>query len=156
MPKDPALAGMLRARLQHMSLISEKVQPTLESDDLLVSTLDDFARHLRRGDATAAAALWDVPALLLGDFVVHGPLSAARLAELLSEATGPATGSAALPSATLERVEWASERVARVDTGWPGGAQTGLFDAVAATTFYLRVDELSHPRIRALILRASR
>jgi len=49
----------------------------------VLRAVEDFFRHLSQREYRAAASLWDVPALILGDTVVHGPLSIQRLQELL-------------------------------------------------------------------------
>jgi hypothetical protein len=68
--------------------------------------LAEFLRHLSVRNALAAAALWDVPALILGDEHVHGPLSRERLAA--------SAGDAPL-ELLVERMTWTLAAVAAID-----------------------------------------
>lgn len=132
-------------------------------DEALVRLLAEFLRHLSVGDARAAAALWDVPALILGDEHVHGPLSRDRLAEVLADTPGPEplqrraqqAGEAPL-ELVVERVEWTSQRVAAIDARWPRLARGGLLHGIEAATFLVRSDELSQPKVRGLVLHSAR
>jgi hypothetical protein len=136
--------------------------PTAD-DAAPVRLLAEFLRHLSVGDARAAAALWDVPALILGDEHVHGPLSRDRLAELLVDTPGPGAlqrraqpAGEAPPELRVERVEWTSQRVAAIDARWPRLARGGLLHGIEAATFLVRSDELSQPKIRGLVLHSAR
>lgn len=134
----------------------------------LVPLLTEFLRHLSAGDARAAAELWDVPALILGDEHVHGPLSRERLAEMLADMPGPgALGPTTQrngeqrngdgpPELVVERVEWTSQRVASVDARWPRLPRGGLLHGIEAATFLVRTDESNQPKIRALVLHSAR
>lgn len=141
-----------------------KATPGLTSDTAaLGSLLCEFIRHLAAGDARAAAALWDVPALILGDEHVHGPLSRDRLAEVLVDVPGPAPldapGLSSAPPGVevrVERAEQISERVTALDARWARLPRGGLLHGVEAATFLVRIDELSQPKIRGLLLRSAR
>lgn len=131
--------------------------------EALVPLLAEFLRHLSVGDARAAAALWDVPALILGDEHVHGPLSRERLAEVLADTPGPeplqrlAQHAAEAPlELTVERVAWTSQRVAAIDARWPRLIRGGVLHGIEAATFLVRSDERSHPKIRGLVLHSAR
>jgi hypothetical protein len=131
--------------------------------EALVPLLVAFLRHLTVGDARAAAALWDVPALILGDEHVHGPLSRERLAEVLTDTPGPgalerrAERAGDTPLELLvERVEWTSQRVAAIDVRWPRLRRGGVLHGIEAATFLVRSDELNHPKIRGLVLHSAR
>ena len=130
----------------------------------LVAVIAAFAGFLDVGEAERAAALWDVPALILGDTQVHGPLSLERVASWLRDVTerGPAEASsspartaAALPSVTeplIDRVQWLSARVASVETSWPSRPSGGVLAGVDGTTFLIRVDQFGQAKIRGLLL----
>jgi hypothetical protein len=129
----------------------------------LVPLLAEFLRHLSVGDARAAAELWDVPALILGDEHVHGPLSRERLAEVLADTPGPGAlerrpqRDPGTPVELLvERVEWTSQRVATILVRWPRLPRGGVLHGVEAATFLVRSDELSQPKIRGLLLHSAR
>jgi hypothetical protein len=133
------------------------------SSSPLVPCLTEFLRHVSAGDARAAAELWDVPALILGDEHVHGPLSRERLAEVLADTPGPGplqrraqlAGEAPL-ELIVERVAWTSQRVAAIDARWPRLIRGGVLHGIEAATFLVRSDERSHPKIRGLVLHSAR
>jgi hypothetical protein len=144
--------------------ISDTAENATADRAALVSTLTEFFRHLSAGDARAAAAVWDVPALILGDEYVHGPLSRDRLAEMLADAPGPGAlevaalrGGPAPPcKLSIESIEWPSQRIAAVEARWPRLPRGGLLHGIEAATFLLRSDELGHPKIRGLVLHSAR
>lgn len=128
-------------------------------DPALATLLIEFHRRLSEGDVNAAAALWDVPALILGDDHVHGPLSRDRLAEMLADAPGadPLEQLAleGAPELLIDDVTWSSSRVALIEARWPRLARGSLLDDAAAGTFLVRIDEHGHPKIRGLVLRGT-
>jgi hypothetical protein len=147
-----------------MSFTTPTPSPRESSDSAaLVPVLSEFLRHLSAGDTHAAAALWDVPALILGDEHVHGPLSRDRLAEVLADMPGPGAlegparhdGEAPV-QLVVDCVEWTSQRVAAIDARWPRLLRGGLLHGVDAATFLVRIDEFSQPKIRGLVLRSAR
>lgn len=119
----------------------------------LRSTLESFIEHMERGEITEAAKLWHLPALILGDEQVHGPLSHEHLTRWLSDAVAaaphPRIGRAAVHVRTIE---WLSERVAQVATSWPELRSGGALEGIESTRFVVRIDEHLQPRIRALFL----
>jgi hypothetical protein len=147
-----------------MSFTTRSPSPRHASDsEAFVPVLAEFIRDVSVGDARAAAALWDVPALILGDEHVHGPLSRERLAEVLADTPGPEAlqrrppqAGEAPPELLIERVEWVSQRVAAIDARWPRLPRGGLLHGIEAATFLVRSDELGQPKIRGLLLRSAR
>lgn len=147
-----------------MSFTTPSPAPHQTSDNAaLVPLLAEFLRHLSVGDARAAAELWDVPALILGDEHVHGPLSRERLAEVLADTPGPGALERRAPrdpgapiELLVERVEWTSQRVAAIVVRWPRLPRGGVLHGVEAATFLVRSDELSQPKIRGLLLHSAR
>jgi hypothetical protein len=134
------------------------------SDDVR-SFLEGFVGRLVSGDARAAAELWDVPALVMGDERVHGAMSNAELARLFSDALlerefdkGVASARDGLEPMALraDTVDWLSQRVATVSAAWPGRKLGGFLRNVEASTFLVRVDRHQHFKIRALLLRPNR
>lgn len=152
--------------MQHPGAMTSFTTATLgtPSDSAaLGSVLSEFLRHLCAGDTAAAAALWDVPALILGDEHAHGPLSRERLAEMLADMPGPGAldgagtrGEPARVEARIERVEQISQRVTAIDARWPQLRRGGLLHGIDAATFLVRIDEHGHPKIRGLLLRSAR
>jgi hypothetical protein len=143
---------------------SSVAEPVVTAD--LVSLVAAFTGFLDAGQPERAAALWDVPALILGDTHVHGPLSLERVASWLRNVTSthPAgaaaghagAGSSGAPASTsqalIQRVEWVAARVATVETRWPCRSCGGLLAGVDGTTFLVRVDQFGQAKIRGLLL----
>lgn len=139
------------------------IEPVTTVD--LVALVAAFTGFLDVGEAERAAALWDVPALILGDSHVHGPLSLERVARWLALANDDGTHAAAGHAGSgslearewpneplIERVDWVSARVASVETRWPHRPRGGLLAGVHATTFLIRVDQFGQAKIRGLLL----
>jgi len=126
--------------------------------DALYALIPEFLSHLVSGDARAAASLWDVPALILGDRHVHGPLSPERLESLFAE-TSPVTpgGGETRRRNPLEhwvtQVEWIARRVATIEAHWPLTGFRGFLQGISAATFLVRLDETGRPRLRGVLLR---
>jgi hypothetical protein len=139
--------------------------PDATLDPTILVLLAAFIGFLDVRDADRAAQLWDVPALILGDTQVHGLMSIDRLADWLRGIDdGPennAPPSYDVPGAApvarseplVQRVEWASNRVAMVDASWPRRPRGGVLAGTAGTTFLVRVDQHGQAKIRGLLLR---
>lgn len=119
--------------------------------------IDLFLDRVVARDAESISLLWDVPALVLGDQHVHGPMSLRQVGQLFADAFHQVDGrSDARPligAEHIESTEWVSTRVVLVELPWPARALGGFLQGVDATTFALRVDQYHHLKIRALLLR---
>ena len=147
----------------HAEAAGSVTEPVITRD--LVAVIAAFTGSLDAGEADRAAALWDVPALILGDTHVHGPLSLERVASWLrlvcdgdrSDAAASHAGAGTVctpesPSEPLiEHVEWVAMRVASVETRWPHRPRGGLLAGVDGTTFLIRVDQFGQAKIRGLL-----
>jgi hypothetical protein len=125
---------------------------SLHPSGALRSTLESFIQHMERGEFLVAADQWHLPALVLGDQQVHGPLSNEHLTRWLGEAVPPPRVRVGTPVDHIRTIEWISERVAQVSTSWPTLRFGGSLRGIESTVFLLRIDELGHPRIRGLLL----
>jgi hypothetical protein len=130
----------------------------VSGSDALNALIPEFLSHLVSGDARAAAALWDVPALILGDRHVHGPLSSERLESLFADTSPvPRGGGETRRRNPLEhwvtQVEWVARRVATIEARWPLTGFRGFLQGISAATFLVRLDELGQPKLRGVLLR---
>jgi hypothetical protein len=125
--------------------------------DALYALIPEFLSHLVTGDARAAAALWDVPALILGDRHVHGPLSSERLESLFADTSPVTQGTGERRRNSLEhwvtQVEWIARRVATIEAHWPLTGFRGFLQGISAATFLVRLDEVGQPKLRGVLLR---
>jgi hypothetical protein len=136
------------------------------STSAVLVLLASFVGLLDVGEHDRAAQLWDLPALILGDTHVHGPMSLERLATWLRSiedradeppSYGMPDGKAPTADGAplIRNVEWTSRRVAVVDTRWPSRPRGGLLAGVEGSTFLIRIDQSGQAKIRGLLLRAS-
>lgn len=136
---------------------------TNAADEPIVAVLERFFQYLAMEQPEPAVELWDLPALILGDSHVHGPMSRPQLERLLAEATPlarpeslagqrPRAGSRQGRYVSAEGGVWLGERVARVRAHWPEQRFGGFLSGVGACEFLLRIDEGGLPKIRALTL----
>jgi hypothetical protein len=142
--------------------------PEPVSAHAVLALLAAFVGFLDVREHDRAAQLWDLPALILGDTHVHGPMSLDRLASWLrdidgAEADTPPSYSHGAPDGEapssgdeplIRRLEWLSMRVAMVDVRWPRRPRGGLLAGVEGTTFLIRVDQHGQAKIRGLLLRS--
>jgi hypothetical protein len=134
----------------------------------VLALLAAFVGFLDVREHDRAAQLWDLPALILGDTHVHGPMSLDRLASWLRDIDGGAVPgmppSFAVPvgetapgsdEPLIQRLDWISMRVAMVHARWPSRPRGGLLDGVSGTTFLIRIDQRGQAKIRGLLLRSN-
>lgn len=133
-------------------------------EEPVVALLERFFHYLTLQHVEPAVQLWDLPALILGDHHVHGPMSRPQLERLFEEVTPvarsessiagqrPRAGSRQGSYVSDEDCVWISERVARVRAHWPEQRYGGFLSGVETTEFFVRVDEGGLPKIRALML----
>jgi len=131
--------------------------------EALAAMLERFVRYFDLQQFHPAVELWDLPALVLGDGQVHGPMSRPQLERIFEEAVPlanlaslagqlPRAGSRQGPSVRVEDAVWLAERVARLRARWPEQRFGGFLTGVEATEFLVRIDESGAPKIRALTL----
>lgn len=139
------------------------VTATFSATSAIVAMLDRFFHYFAAQQHGPAVELWDLPALVLGDNHVHGPMSRPHLERLFAEAVPlpepaslagqrPRAGSRTEPGARIEAGVWVAERVARIYARWPEQRFGGFLRGVEATEFLVRIDEAHDPKIRGLML----
>ncbi len=133
------------------------------SGEAVVAMLERFFHYLALQQLDPAVELWDVPAFILADAYVHGPMSRPQLERLLAEAVPlareeslagqrPRAGSRQGAFIRPEDCFWVGQRVARVHASWPEQAFAGLLSDAEESEFLVRIDEAGLPKIRALTL----
>lgn len=132
-------------------------------EEPVVAVLERFFQYLALQQPQPAAELWDLPALILGDHHVHGPMSRPQLERLLAEAAPlarpeslagqrPRAGSRQGSYVGEEDCVWLGERVARVRAHWPEERFGGFLSGGGSCEFLVRIDEGGLPKIRGLTL----
>lgn len=132
-------------------------------DESVLAMLDRFFQYVALQQPEPAVELWDLPALILGDGHVHGPMSRPQLQRLLAEAVPlarpeslagqrPRAGSRQGSHVRGDDGVWLAERVARIHAHWPEQRFGGFLSGSDSSEFLVRVDEGGLPKIRALLL----
>ena len=129
------------------------LEPFVHEDEVR-HYLDLYARALTAGDARALAAMWAVPALILGDY---GAQAITALVEIESLFTGAkehyASRGIADTRPDIQKVEWLTQRIVVADVRWP------LFDAnhdergAERSTYTLERDEHGELKMRVAVMR---
>ena len=124
----------------------------------IVEVIQRFFQHLAQQQLDAAAELWDVPAFILGDAHVHGPMSRPQLERLLAEAAPESAagqrpqGSSGPSFVTAVEGSWLGQRVARVRVEIAEQRFAGFLSGVPQCELSLRIDEGGLPKLRVLTL----
>lgn len=118
------------------------------SDDVL-QFLDAYALALLRGDERAIAAMWEAPALVIGDAGVHAVASTAEVERFFAEAKEQyAARHITGTRPDVQRLEWVTERIAMVRVWWPYLDEGGRHIGAESSTYTLRRDEHGRLRLR--------
>jgi hypothetical protein len=119
----------------------------------LQALLDRMARAITAGDGKAMAALWEVPAIVIG---ADGVIPVAALAEVESFFGGAKEQYNQMgivdTRADIAHVEWANQRVAMVRVRWPYIDQQGRERGQEQSTYTLRRDDRGDLKVRAVVM----
>ena len=95
------------------------LEPFVDEDEVR-NYLDVYARAVTAGDAKTIAALWGVPALVLGDF---GAKAISALHEVEAFFAGAKEQYAARgvvdTRPDIQKIDWLTERIVVADVRWP-------------------------------------
>jgi len=116
--------------------------------------LDLYARALTTGDARAIAAMWALPALVLGDYGAHG-ISNLRQVETLFAGTKEHYAARGIVDTRpdIQSIEWLTHRIVVADVRWP------LLDAnhrergAEHSTYTLERDNAGALKMRVAVMR---
>jgi hypothetical protein len=115
--------------------------------------LDKLARALTAGDGKKVAALWEVPALVIG---VDGVIAVNALAEVerfFGGARAQYNAQGIVDTrGDIVRLDWANERIATVSVRWPYIDQEGREHGAEQSTYTLRRDDDGDLKIRAVTM----
>ena len=123
--------------------------------DRVRAALEALGRALTAGDAHAAAALWDVPALVLAD---QGAQAVATRDEIAAFFEGQIRWhrEQGRPRVAPDRVETSriSERLVAVDVIWRGLDAGGVERSRDASHYLMRIGDDGTPRVQVAMSRA--
>lgn len=114
----------------------------IAANEELLGVFERLAQAVAGGEFEAAAGLWALPALILGEKEARSIASAAELEEffLLARERYHARGIVA-SRPELQQVKWITPRIARVTVRWPHLDALGREVGSEAVTYTLRRDE---------------
>jgi hypothetical protein len=119
-----------------------------DSDEVL-QFLDAYALALLRGDERAIAAMWEAPALVVGDAGVHAVASTGEIERFFATARDEyAARHITGTSPDVQRLEWVTDRIAIVRVWWPYLDEQGRHIGAESSTYTLRRDERGALRLR--------
>ena len=131
-----------------------KTPKRVRSDQSVNEFLERFAAALTAGDGHAAAAMWSLPAFVMGDEVVHAINDPADVEAFYAGAKDQ-YNSRGITSTRPEimRLDWATERIAIVHVRWPHLNAAGDELGAESSTYVLRVDETGALKLRVAVMR---
>jgi ketosteroid isomerase-like protein len=116
--------------------------------------LDRFANALIAGDGKAVAALWAVPAMVLGDDMVRPVNSAEEIEKFFGDAKEQYNSRGIVGTrADILRLEWVSDKIVLVDVRWPYIDQGGNELAEESSTYTLMRDVDGNFKLRVALMR---
>lgn len=119
--------------------------------------LDHFATALTAGDGKTIATMWGVPALVVSDQGARA-VSTLKEVELFFGGAKEQYHARGVTDtrAEIQRLEWASDRLAIVDVRWPWIDNSGKERGEESSTYTLRVDELGKLKMHVAVMHGAR
>ena len=114
--------------------------------------LDRLAKALTRGD-TAVGALWQTPALVLGDAAVHSVGSIDELERFFAGAKQHYNDQGIVDTrGEIVSLHWPTERIAIAEVRWPYLDAQGREQGAETSTYTLRRDDDGELRLRVAVM----
>ena len=115
--------------------------------------LAQLARALTSGDGKAAAAVWETPALVIGDDVALTVSSSADLQEVFGGAKAQYNARGITDTRPdILRLDWLTPRLALVEVRWPYLAEDGDELGEETSTYVIRREADGRLAIRAAVM----
>jgi ketosteroid isomerase-like protein len=115
--------------------------------------LDALARAVTAGDGQKVAALWEVPALVIGADAVIAVNARAEVERFFGGARAQYNDQGIVDTrADIMRLEWLNGRIAMVSVRWPYIDQQGRERGAEQSTYTLRRDDDGVLKIRAVTM----
>jgi hypothetical protein len=111
--------------------------------------LDRLARAVTAGDGAAAAKLWEAPAVVVGDDMVHSIATGDELASFFAGAKQSYKARGITDTrAEITRLEWVTEKLVLVDVRWPYLDEAGREMGEESAMYTLRRGDDGELRVR--------
>jgi hypothetical protein len=115
--------------------------------------LDRMAKALTAGDGRTVAAMWELPALVVGDEMLQAPRSTAELEQFFSGAKDQYNKMGVVDTrADIVRLTWATPRIAIVQVRWPYLDARGEEVGDETSTYTLRRNQAGDLRLCAAVM----
>lgn len=116
--------------------------------------LDRYARALTTGDARSIAAMWGVPALVLGDYGARAITTPYAIEALFAGAKESYASRGIVDTRPdIKKIEWLTPRIVVVDVRWPMFDADHAERAAERSTYTLERDADGELRMRVAVLR---
>ena len=120
------------------------------------AVLDDFGRAITSGDGRAAAAIWETPALVVGEEVLSVG-SPQEVEQFFGEAkeqynTRGITGT----RAEIVRLDWPTPQIAVAQVRWPYLDATGRTVGEEASTYTFRRNASGELKLRVAVMHGAK
>ena len=122
------------------------------TDPDVMEFLHRFAWAITSGDGRAAATLWALPALIIGDSVVQTVMDRDELERMLGSAREHYNASGIQDTrGEVQRLEWLSDRMAVVHVRWPHLDAAGHERGEERSMYILRRDDHGELKVHVAI-----
>ena len=117
------------------------------------SFLDRMARAITSGDGPAVAALWETPALVVGNDKVMPVSSSNELEQFFGGAKEQYNARGITDTrAEILHLEWPTDRIAIVEVRWPHLDANGEIKGSETSTYTLRRDDDGTLKLRTVVM----
>ena len=125
-------------------------------DAIVQEFLDRLAGALTRGDGRTVASMWAVPALVIGDDDIKAVTSLDEVERFFSGAKEQYNARGITDThADIQRLEWATDRIAVVDVRWPYLDSRGNEMGEEASTYILKRDGAGDLKLHVALMRGA-
>ncbi len=115
--------------------------------------LDRMGRGVTSGDGRTVAAMWEVPALVLGDDHAMSIGTAHEIEQFFGGAKEQYNAKGITDTrAEIVRLEWATPKIAIVQVRWPYLDAQGNVHGEERSTYTLRRDEAGNLKLRVAVM----
>ena len=119
--------------------------------------LDKLSRAVTSGDGKAAAGLWAVPALVLGDEMAMPVTSLGQVEQFFASAKDQYNSKGITDTrAGIVDLKWCTPRIAIVEVRWPWLDNRGREKGEETSTYTLRRDESGALKLHASVMHGAR
>lgn len=131
---------------------------TLSSQDQGVKELlEQMARAVTAGDGRTVAAMWAVPALIVGDEMVRATSSLQEVEQFFGGAREQYNARGITDTRPdIQELEWVTDRIAIVEVRWPYLDPQGHEKGEETSTYTLRRNEAGELKLHVAVMHGAK